>query len=254
MSFMFKHPAENRWQAFAMHLLVSLCLFIAMCIIIVVFWYPGVLFTTEGGWQGVRLIAGIDFIIGPTLTLLVYKKGKKGMKFDLAVIGAMQAICITYGMYVVNFSRPAVVAYADGIYYTTPLLRFDSRSIDVKDSPLLTGKYPIWVNIKLPENRQERLQVKIARVWKGLETAIDLYEPYSETLKILPREGLSLDEARKTGVSVPDNLDNQRVRIFKLNTRYNNYAVAVDITTGKFVKLLGVYKQSSEKYLIAKPQ
>lgn len=240
MNFMFKHQAKNRWQAFSMHLLISLSLFIAMCIIIVVFWYPGVLFTTEGGWQGVRLIAGIDFIIGPTLTLLVYKPGKKGLKFDLAVIGVMQAICISYGMYVVNYSRPAVVAYGDGIYYTTPLLRFDSRDIDIKGSALLNGRYPIWVNIKLPEDKSDRLKLKIDRLWKGLETSIDLYEPYAEALKVLPNEGMSLEEAKKTGIDIPANLDSQKVRVFKLNTRYNNYVIAVDTKTGEFVKLLGV--------------
>jgi hypothetical protein len=39
-------------------------------------WYPEFLFKTDGGWNGIRLIAGIDFIIGPTLTLIVYKAGK----------------------------------------------------------------------------------------------------------------------------------------------------------------------------------
>ena len=243
---LFKHTAKNRWQAFGAHLLVSLCLFIAMCTIIVVFWYPGILFTTEGGWQGVRLIAGIDFVIGPTLTLLVYKPGKWGLKFDLTVIALLQIACITYGMYVVNYSRPAVVAYADGIYYTTPLLRFDSRDIDIEKSDLLNGRYPIWVNIKLPENRKERLTVKIQRIWKGLETSIDLYEPYQNALPVLPREGLSIQEAKTKGYKIPDTLARENIRVFKLNTRYNNYAVAVDTTTGAFVKLLGVYIQPPE--------
>jgi len=238
--FLFRHTAQNRWQAFGMHLLVSLSLFITMCTIIVVFWYPGVLFTTEGGWQGVRLIAGIDFVIGPTLTLLVYKPGKKGLKFDLTVIGILQVICITYGMYVVNYSRPAVVAYADGIYYTTPLLRFDSRGIDVNQSELLTGNYPIWVNIKLPENKEDRLAVKIKRMWKGLETSVDLYEPYKNALPLLSREGISLEEAKAKDISIPDNLDANKTRVFKLITRYNNYAVAVDTETGEFTRLLGV--------------
>lgn len=238
----FNHKPKNRWQAFGLHLLVSLGLFIAMCSIIVVFWYPGVLFSTEGGWQGVRLIASIDFVIGPILTLLIYKPGKRGLKFDLTVIALLQTTCITYGMYVVHYSRPAVVAYGDGIYYTTPLLRFDSRNIDIMKSSLLQNHLPVWVNIKLPEDKKQRLQLKIDRFWEGIETSVDLYEPYEKAIWVLPQEGFSLAEATAAGLSVPSELNSKHVRVFKLITRYNTYAVAVDISTGKFITLLGTIR------------
>jgi len=239
---MFNHRPNNRWQAFGVHLLISLCLFIAMCLIIVVFWYPGLLFTTEGGWQGVRLIAGIDFVIGPILTLIVYQQGKKNLKFDLTVIGILQAVCITYGMYVVHYSRPAVVAYADGNFYTTPLLRFDSRSIDVSQVDLLQGRYPVWVNIQLPEDHKERLEVKIAHVRKGLETAVDRYESYTKAIPLLAKEGFSLAEAREAGLEVDNHLEPDHVRVFKLFTRYYTHAVAVDTRSGKMLELLGTIK------------
>jgi hypothetical protein len=249
---MFHINAKNRWHAFGIHLLISLALFIAMCIIIVVFWYPGILFTTEGGWQGVRLIAGIDFIIGPVLTLLVYKVGKPSLKFDLTCIGILQVICITYGMYVVHYSRPAVVAYADGIFYTTPLLRFDSRGIDISQNELLKGKMPVWVNIQLPDNEEEKLKIKIERLWQGLETSVDLYEPYENALRVLPTEGFSLTEGKSAGLSIPESLREDHTRIFRLNTRYNTYAVAVDIRTGKFVELLGIVQFAGVDLIPAK--
>jgi hypothetical protein len=186
------------------------------------------------------------------LTLLVYKPGKRGLKFDLTLIGLLQTTCIIYGMYTVHYSRPAVVAYADGIYYTTPLLRFDSRAIDVKKSELLKQHYPVWVNIKLPDDKKERLQVKINRIWKGLETSIDLYEPYTEALKHLPIEGASLEEAAKAGLVVPANLDHTKIRVFKLITRYNNYAIAVDVNTGKFITLLGVVRSGELGLVVLK--
>ncbi|MCB1615365.1 MAG: hypothetical protein KDI30_05060 [Pseudomonadales bacterium] len=239
---MFHPKAKNRWQAFGIHLLISLVLFITMCTIIVVFWYPGVLFTTEGGWQGVRLIAGIDFVIGPILTLLVYNPEKPSLKFDLTVIGLLQATCIIYGMHVVNYSRPAVVAYADGIFYTTPLLRFQSRNIDISDVELLNGSLPVWVNIRLPEDKEERLKVKVERLWKGLETSVDLYEPYENALKLLPTEGVSLEEAKQAGITIPDKYANTNSRVYKLVTRYNNYAVLLDIDTGDFIEILSIIK------------
>lgn len=237
---MIGYQPRNRWQAFGTHLLISLGIFLSMVSIIVWYWYPGILFTTEGGWQGVRLIASIDFVIGPTLTLLVYKPGKKGLKFDLTVIALLQCLCVTYGMYVVNYSRPAVVAYAEGTFYTVPLLRYDSRNIDITQSPYFEQHLPVWVNIRLPEKKEERLRLKLDRLWKGLETSIDLYEPYTKALPLLAHDGWNLEQAQQHQLAPPASLDFQNVRIFRLVTRYNNYAVAVDLRSGQFTEVIGV--------------
>lgn len=245
----FKHRAQNRWQAFGVHLLISLTLFIVMCSIIVVFWYPGILFTTEGGWQGVRLIAGIDFVIGPTLTLIVYKVGKPSLKFDLFCIGLLQVLCITYGMYVVHGSRPAVIAYGDGKYYAIPIMRFYSRSIDTSRIDLFKGRQPIWVNIRFPEDQNARHKLKLDRWLAGIETSVDLYESYDHALPVLPKEGLSLDEAHsKYDIKIPDTLNKTGIRAYILYTRYGRYAIAVDTTTGEFISILKVFKSSDAEH------
>jgi len=250
---MLQDKFESRWHAFAAHLLISLLLFIAMCLIIVVYWYPGVLFTTEGGWQGVKLIAGIDFIIGPILTLLVYKKGKKSLKFDLTVIATLQVVCITFGMYVVHHSRPAVIAYADGVFYTTPLLRFDSRGIDINESPYLQGKLPAWVNIRLPEDPIDRLNIKLDKLGRGIETSLDLYEPYKEAIPLLTKEGLSIKEAQVRNLIPEEQLSSipEGTRIFRLITRYNHYAVALNTETGKFDSIITVIKPQLDQMIPA---
>ncbi len=64
---------HNRYQAFGLHLGISFLIFMILASIIIFFWYPGFLFSTDGGWQGIRLIAGVDLVIGPFLTLMIYK-------------------------------------------------------------------------------------------------------------------------------------------------------------------------------------
>lgn len=82
---------QNRWQAFAVHIGINAVIFIVLAAIILFIWYPGFLFQTDGGWQGIRLIAGVDFIIGPMLTLIVYKLGKPRLKMDLMLIGVYRS-------------------------------------------------------------------------------------------------------------------------------------------------------------------
>ena len=88
---------NNRWTAFAIHLTGSAIAFLLLAFTIRQLWYPGVLFFTEGGLEGLKLIAGVDIIIGPLLTLIVYNIQKRELRRDLAIIGIFQALCFAGG-------------------------------------------------------------------------------------------------------------------------------------------------------------
>jgi hypothetical protein len=54
------------------------------------------------GAEGLLLLmAGIDIVVGPLLTLIVFKAGKKGLKFDLALIALAQAAFLAYGVWTI---------------------------------------------------------------------------------------------------------------------------------------------------------
>src|SRR5207248_3305824 len=77
-------------------------------------WYPPPYFTIAGGSTLMLLIVSIDVVIGPLLTLAVFKSGKKGLRFDLTVIALLQLAAFCYGMYVISAARPVfVVAEVD---------------------------------------------------------------------------------------------------------------------------------------------
>ena len=89
---MFKIPRIN---AFLIHLTISFIIFLVLAYLIVLHWYPLPYFHTDGGWRGIRIIAGVDLVLGPLLTLIVFKPGKPGLKFDLTLIGLAQAVALT---------------------------------------------------------------------------------------------------------------------------------------------------------------
>ena len=96
----------NRFSAFAIHLAISFVIFLVLAYLVVFEWYPGILFDTDGGWRGMRIIIGVDLVLGPALTLVAYKHGKPGLKFDLVCIALLQTVCLTAGTYVVWSERP----------------------------------------------------------------------------------------------------------------------------------------------------
>lgn len=102
---------SKRIKFFFSHLSISI--FIALLIVGLIFfvWYPQPLATAVGVTQIFLMLIVIDIIIGPLIGLLVYKEGKKSLKFDLSVIILLQISALFYGLYNLEKGRPVWIAY-----------------------------------------------------------------------------------------------------------------------------------------------
>ncbi|MFT4906622.1 MAG: hypothetical protein ACI978_000695 [Oleispira sp.] len=108
----------NRYQAFAIHLVMSLIIFLGLLICITQYWYPGILFDTGNGWKAIALIVGIDLTLGPLLTLIIFNPKKSSLKFDLWVIVLVQTAALIYGTLTIHSSRPLAIAYVNKSFIT----------------------------------------------------------------------------------------------------------------------------------------
>ena len=77
-------------------------------------WYPGPLFEAAGGDRLVFILVAVDVTLGPLITLVIFKAGKKGLKFDLAVIASLQLAALVYGMHTVYVARPGLPGVHQG--------------------------------------------------------------------------------------------------------------------------------------------
>ena len=102
---------SKRLKFFLSHLLLSflIALFVAGLVFFV--WYPSPLATAVGVTHIFLMLLVIDVILGPLLGLLVYKEGKKTLKFDLSVIIFIQIIALCYGVFSIEQGRPAWLVY-----------------------------------------------------------------------------------------------------------------------------------------------
>lgn len=105
---------SKRLKFFLGHLSISFL--VALLVIGLVFfvWYRSPLAIAVGVTHIFLMMLAIDVIIGPLLSFLVYKVGKKSLKFDLSVIILLQISALLYGIYSIEQGRPAwLVYYAD---------------------------------------------------------------------------------------------------------------------------------------------
>ena len=100
----------NRYQAFGIHFGISLMIFIGLVAMVLFVWYPGVLREVDSSWQqALIMIAGVDLVLGPLLTLIVFNPAKKSLKMDLSIIAVAQIAALVAGTYTVHQARPVAL-------------------------------------------------------------------------------------------------------------------------------------------------
>lgn len=108
----------NRYQAFAVHMAISLVIFFILLVCITQYWYPGILFDTGNGWKAIGMIVGIDLVLGPLLTLIVFNHNKSSLKLDLAIIALVQTAALAYGSWTIHQTRPVAIAFVNKSFIT----------------------------------------------------------------------------------------------------------------------------------------
>ena len=104
----------SRWKAAGIHVCISALIGLVAATLIFGVWYPRPYSHAAGADTLVLLLLGVDVVVGPLLTLIVYRAGKRGLRFDLAIIAIAQTCAFLYGMSVVVRARPAfIVANVD---------------------------------------------------------------------------------------------------------------------------------------------
>lgn len=104
----------TRWKASGIHFAVSFIVLALIIGFVVWRWYPPALFGMAKAGVLLSILTAVDVVLGPLLTLIIYRHGKKGLKLDLIVIAALQVGALVFGLHTIWQSRPAyIVATTD---------------------------------------------------------------------------------------------------------------------------------------------
>jgi len=102
---------SKRLKFFLSHLSISLLIALLVIGLVFFIWYSFPLATAVSVTHIFLMLLAIDVVIGPVLGMLVYKEGKKTLKFDLSVIIAIQVVALGYGVCNIEQGRPVWIAY-----------------------------------------------------------------------------------------------------------------------------------------------
>ena len=163
----------TRWKASSIHLVLSILVLAAIAAVLVWRWYPPGLFHMARADKLLLLIAGVDVVMGPLLTLIVYKQGKKSLKFDLAVIALLQLAALGYGLSTIWQSRPVYMVAMTDRFHLVFANELDPK--DLAEGPAQFRTLP-WLTIEPiaampPTDPGERADV----LFLTLDTGKDLH-------------------------------------------------------------------------------
>ncbi|MGH8085537.1 MAG: TfpX/TfpZ family type IV pilin accessory protein [Lysobacter sp.] len=190
-----------RVKAFLWHLGASVLIALAVAAVVFMVWYPSPLDDALGvtGIFGVILL--VDASLGPLLTLVVYKPGKKSLRFDLAVIFCLQLAALGYGLWTVAAQRPAWIVFNADRFDLVQASAIDTRAAG-KAAPEYRGAPwtgPRWVGARPSGDRRIRNEMMIEAAIGGPDIPAhpELYRPLDDVAADIRARALPLDRLQR---------------------------------------------------------
>lgn len=240
----------NRFHAFLIHLGISLAIFAVLAYLVVYVWYPDFFFTSDGGWQGMRIIVLVDLVLGPMLTLVVFnrKKPRTELRRDLGIIGTVQALCLSAGVYVVYMERPLALVYSDGRFYSMSADEYRDAGVAIPEFDGIPGPYPKRVMVELPEdlNEQSEIRGSALRNRVPLTVLAEYYVPLNLSLIADEEQALSDADLERREQATGDvsawiathGGSTSDYRFFTFGARYGFLVLGVSTREGTIVGLM----------------
>jgi energy-coupling factor transporter transmembrane protein EcfT len=187
-----------RIKAFLIHGLVSISVALLVIGLVFFIWYPSPLAKAVGVTHIFLMMLVIDVILGPLLTLLVYKQGKKTLLFDLTVIVLLQISALGYGLWTISQGRPAWLVFNVDRFDNVRVNDIDNRNIKKAQQAYQNPSwfYPQWVAATSPKNVEENNKVTFEAVFSGVDIAQrpNLYLPLINQRQQIQKRAKDLNE------------------------------------------------------------
>ncbi len=233
---------NKRYSATALHFAVSLIVFLVLVVILLFSWYPSPYFSASGGWQGLRLVAAVDLVLGPLMTFILVKNGKsrRELLFDIGLVVLVQLSALGWGIKAVYEQRPVAVVFLDSSFYTVPALAITSQGLDLELLDTFGRERPVLVYAERPDGGDEYERFARAvnedRIPPHEQTW--LYRPLSDNFSTVVRSTLDIEEIMAANADMKADLEQllHRTRTelednyyLALTSRYRNIVLVFDV-------------------------
>jgi hypothetical protein len=175
---------KEKLKAFIVHLLISIVIVCLTLGLIIYFWYPLNYLHVSQFVQISILVIGIDLVMGPLLTFVIYNTKKESLKTDLAIIALLQFSALGFGGYTLFQNHPLYVTFTIDRYTIVTAQDADPQYAKFDEYKISKISSPKLAFAASPKNIKDKnkLILGIMSGEKDLDQRTDLYKPYLKNL------------------------------------------------------------------------
>ncbi|MBU0656287.1 MAG: hypothetical protein KJ914_14285 [Gammaproteobacteria bacterium] len=213
---------KHKLKAALIHLVISALIVGSFLAFALTVWYPTPFFEISGLLRIILILVTVDVILGPLLTLVVYKPLKATLKMDLTVIAAVQIVALAYGIHIIHQAHPLYIAYAGDRF--TPINANEVSPDVAKHAELQKSKLsgPTVVYVKKPSDPAEmsRVTMEVLSGKPDIDARPEYYELFDQFADEVLQKGLTLRQV----TSIPENQQKLTVFLEKYGKSAADYA------------------------------
>lgn len=243
---------KNRIVAFLIHLGLSAIIALIAVAIVFFVWYPAPLHAAVGVTQIILILLAVDVTLGPVITLIIYKPGKPGLKFDLAVIAALQLAALSYGMNTVFQGRPAFIVFSVDQFEIARASDIDPDSarlamLNGNQAAIAGWTGPRWVAAVASSDPKRAQEIMFSSVQGGPDwpQLPELFVPFQQVkdqvlAKAKPLRELRALNGRDDSLKAPDNIKDSHVMWLPLRGKVRDMVVLVDADSASILGVIDI--------------
>lgn len=189
----------TRLKAFGIHFLSSLTVALIIGLSFKLIYYPDYYFEVMDGWRLLLLLIGVDVVMGPLLTLVIYnpKKPKRELRRDISFVVILQVAALIYGLYVASIARPVYTVYDRQVFRIITAGEILDEVLGRAPEPLNTlprfGPKTMWTKAPAEPELIEKVNTD-SLLGRGQAFWPELYEPLEKHKEQLWQNAETLDK------------------------------------------------------------
>lgn len=179
----FNHRLREATKGALIHLMCSLVVAIGAAVLVLGMWYPYPYRDLSGGRELFFLIAGVDVVCGPLLTLVLLNpsKPRRELWADLGMVGAVQLAALGFGIWTAWQARPLYLAMEVDRFKVVMSADIDHEALAQLPLELQPLKMGVQVvALRPPKDVEEKNKVLFSAIEGGRDYAErpEFYVPY----------------------------------------------------------------------------
>lgn len=240
-----KENTMSRFRASLIHFLISMAVVGAVIAIVYFIWYPGWYSALIGVGSLLIILTTVHLVLGPTLTLILFKPGKTGLLFDLTVVAIVQTAALLYGINVIYQQRPYYTVFAVDRFEVVRLRDIDQSALHFESLASKPLMEPRLVYAERPVDPEQFRAYANSVMFEGqpdLERRPEFWRPYEDGASVVVAAAGRASYLRTVENGAAEKVDRalmafdrkpERVGYVPIISHRHDFAMLVDLDTGE---------------------